>query len=150
MFLVPYNKRNRGLTNKPQEVFNIDSLFDNFFSDSFVPAFFTGDSQIRVDIKEKENEYLIEADLPGVRKEEIKVDLDNDRLTISVEKNEEINEEKENYIRRERRSGSYCRSFYVENVMEDQISAKFENGVLSMVLPKREAKPGRKNSIEIK
>jgi len=150
MFLIPYNKRNRGLANRPQEVFNIDSLFDNFFSDSFVPAFFGGDSQIRVDIKEKENEYQIEADLPGVNREEIKVDLENDRLTISVEKNEEINEEKENYIRRERRSGSYCRSFYVENVVEDQISAKFENGVLSLVLPKKESKQSRKNSIDIK
>lgn len=150
MFLVPYNKRNRGLANRPQEVFNIDSLFDNFFSDSFVPAFFGGDSQINVDIKEKEKEFLIEADLPGVNKEEIKVDLENDRLTISVIKNEEINEEKDNYIRRERRSGSYCRSFNVENVVEDQISAKFENGVLSLVLPKKESKQSRKNSIEIK
>lgn len=149
MFLVPYNKRNRGLTNRPQEFFNIDSLFDDFFSDSFVPAFFGGDSQIKVDIKEKDNEYLIEADLPGVKKEEINVDLDNNRLTISVVKNEEINEEKENYIRRERRSGSYCRSFNVENVIEEQISAKFENGVLSLVLPKKEPKQGRKSSIEI-
>lgn len=150
MFLIPYNKRNRGLTNRPQDIFSIDSMFDDFFSDSFVPAIFGGDSQIKVDIKEKENEYLIEADLPGVNKEEIKVDLDNDRLTISVVKNEEINEEKDNYIRRERRSGSYCRSFSVENVVEDQISAKFENGVLSLVLPKKEPKQNRKNSIDIK
>lgn len=150
MFLVPYNRKNRGLANRPQDAFNIDSLFDNFFSDSFVPGFFAGDSQIRVDIKEEEKAYIIEADLPGVKKEEIKVDLENDRLTISVVRNEEINEEKDNYIRRERRSGSYCRSFYVENVVEDQISAKFENGVLSMVLPKREAGVNKKNNIEIK
>ena len=150
MFLVPYNRRNRGLANKSQDIFSMDSLFDNFFSDSFAPAFFSGDAQIRVDIKEQENQYLIEADLPGVKKEEIKVDLDNDRLTISVEKNEEVNEEKENYIRRERRSGSYCRSFHVENVIEDQISARFENGVLSLVLPKKEAAVSKKNRIEIK
>lgn len=150
MFLVPYGRRNKGLANRPNDVFNIDSLFDNFFNDSFMPAFFTGDTQMRVDVKENEKEYIVEADLPGIKKEEINVELNNDRLTISVERNEEINEEKENYIRRERRSGSFCRSFYVENVLEDKISAKFENGVLSMVLPKKEPGVNKKNKIEIK
>jgi len=110
-----------------------------------MPALFTGDAQIRVDIKENEKEYIVEADLPGVKKEEINIELNNDRLTISVARNEE----KENYIRKERRSGSYCRSFHVENVVEDKISAKFENGVLSMVLPKKESGENRKNRIEI-
>ena len=149
MFLVPYGRKNRGLSERPHDVFSIDNLFDNFFGDSFMPALFAGDSQIRVDIKENEKEYIVEADLPGVKKEEINVDLNNDRLTISVTRNEEVNEEKENYIRKERRSGSYCRSFYVENVMEDKISAKFENGVLSMVLPKKESGVSKKNRIEI-
>jgi len=149
MFLVPYSRKNRGLSKGPQDVFNIDNLFDNFFGDSFMPALFAGDVQIRVDIKENEKEFIVEADLPGVKKEEINVDLNNDRLTISVTKNEETNIEKENYIRRERRSGSYCRSFYVENVVEDKISAKFENGVLSMVLPKKESEGNKKNKIEI-
>ncbi|HYE81122.1 MAG TPA: Hsp20/alpha crystallin family protein [Clostridia bacterium] len=149
MFLVPYNRKGRGLANRSQDVFNIDSFIENFFDDSFMPALFTGDSQIKVDIKENEKEYIVEADLPGVKKEEINIELNNDRLTISVARNEEINEEKENYIRKERRSGSYCRSFYVENVVEDKISAKFENGVLSMVLPKKESGENRKNRIEV-
>ena len=114
-----------------------------------MPAFFAGDAQIKVDIKENEKEYIVEADLPGVKKEEINVDLNNDRLTISVTRNEETNIEKENYIRKERRSGSYSRSFYVENVIENQISAKFENGVLSMVLPKRESGVSKNKRIEI-
>lgn len=104
---------------------------------------------MRVDIKENEKEYIVEADMPGIKKEEINVELNDDRLTIAVERNEEINEEKENYIRKERRSGSFCRSFYVENVLDDQISAKFENGVLSVVLPKKEAGISKKNKIEI-
>jgi HSP20 family protein len=141
MFLVPFNKRNRGLMS--------DNFFDNFFSDSFMPAMFSGDNQIRVDIKENEKEYLVEADLPGVKKEEINLDFNNGNLTIAVVKNEEINEERENFIRRERRSGSYSRSFYVDNVQEDKISAKFENGVLSMVLPKKDAGTDRKSRIEI-
>ncbi len=150
MFLVPYGRKNRDLTNRSQDVFNIDSLFDDFFGDSFMPAFFADDSQIKVDVKENEKEYIVEADLPGVKKEEINVELNNDRLTISVARNEEVNEEGENYIRKERRSGSYSRSFHVENVIEDQISAKFENGVLSMVLPKREKVVNKKNQIVIR
>ncbi|MGE5632262.1 MAG: Hsp20/alpha crystallin family protein [Caulobacteraceae bacterium] len=149
MFLVPYGRKSKGLANRPQDVFNIDNLFDNFFGDSFMPAWFAGDGQIRVDIRENEKEYIVEADLPGVKKEQINVELNNDVLTISIVKNEENNVEKENYIRKERRSGSYCRSFYVENIIEDQISAKFENGVLSMLLPKRESGVSKKNRIEI-
>lgn len=149
MFLVPYSRRGRGLANRPHDVFSIDNFIENFFDDSFMPAFFAENSQIRVDIRENEKEYIVEADLPGVKKEEINIELNNDRLTISVEKNEEVKEERENYIRKERRSGSYCRSFYVENVLEDKISAKFENGVLSMVLPKKESGGSRKNRIEI-
>lgn len=149
MFLIPYGRRNKGLTQRPQSVFDIDSMFDSFFNDSFMPAWFAGDTQMRVDIKENDEEYIVEADMPGVKKEEINVELNDDRLIIAVERNEEINEEKENYIRKERRSGSFCRSFYVENVKDDQISAKFENGVLSIVLPKKEAGISKKNKIEI-
>ncbi len=148
MFLVPF-RRNRALSQRPQSVFDIDSMFDNFFSDSFMPTFFTGDTQLKVDIKENDKEYIVEADLPGINKEEINVELNNDRLTIAVERKEEVNEEKENYIRRERRSGSYCRSFVVENVKEEEIAAKFENGVLSLTLPKRKAEEKKVNKIEI-
>jgi HSP20 family protein len=150
MFLIPYGRRNKGLSQRPQSIFDIDSMFDNFFNDSFMPAWFTGDTQMRVDIKENEKEYIVEADMPGVKKEEINLELNNDRLTIAVERNEEINEERENYIRKERRSGSFSRSFYVENVKDDEIEAKFENGVLSIVLPKEKAGISKKNRIEIK
>lgn len=150
MFLIPYGRRNRGLVNKSKDIFNIDSLFDDFFNDSFIPAWFMGDNQMRVDVKENDKEYILEAELPGVNKEDINIELNNDRLTIAVERNEEVNVEKENYIRRERRSGSFCRSFYIENVVEDQISAKFENGVLSIVLPKKDQTPKKRNRIEIK
>ncbi|MEA4848469.1 MAG: Hsp20 family protein, partial [Clostridiaceae bacterium] len=90
MFLVPYGRKDRGLSERPHDVFSIDNLFDNFFGNSLMPALFSGDGQIRVDIKENEKEYIVEADLPGVKKEEINVDLNNDRLTISVTRNEEV------------------------------------------------------------
>lgn len=127
--------------NKIQErgsIFDIDNLFNDFFSDaSFGLA---GVSPIKADIKENDNEFIIEAEISGVSKEDIKLDLRDDRLTISVEKNEETKEERDNYIRRERRYGSCSRSFYVENVKHEDVKAKYDNGVLSVILPKSENK----------
>lgn len=93
---------------------------------------------------------MVEVELPGVQKEEINIDLRDDRLSIAVQRNEQVNEERENYIRRERKSASMCRSFYVENVKSEDVKAKFENGLLTIVLPKREpGKPsGRRVAIE--
>ena len=86
--------------------------------------------------------YIIEADLPGVRKEDIRLELSDGVLTLGVEHNEQIDEERDNYIRKERRYGSYCRSFRVDGVKEDNVTAKYENGVLTINLPKTEdAKP---------
>ncbi|MFZ5354247.1 MAG: Hsp20/alpha crystallin family protein [Bacillota bacterium] len=147
--LTPYNKRNNAIERRPRDIFDIAGYFEDFFNDSFFPSFYGSSGMMKVDIKENEKEYIISADLPGVNKEEINIDLKYDRLTISVERNEQINEEKENYIRRERRFGSMSRSFYVENVVEGDIKAKFENGVLSIVLPKREASTVKRSRIEI-
>lgn len=125
------------------------SILDNFFNDSFIPVFSSNSGDIKVDIKENEKEYLIEAELPGVKKDEISVELENNLLTISVEHNEEINIENERYIRKERRFGSMKRSFAVENINEDQIEAKFENGILSLALPKKSKAAKKPGKIEI-
>jgi HSP20 family protein len=135
--------------NKMQErgsLFDIDNMFNDFFNDSFTG--FVGVSPIKADIKETDKEFIIDAEIPGVKKEDIKLDLKDDRLTISVERNEEASEEKNNYIRKERRYGSCSRSFYVENVRHEDVSAKYENGILSVVLPKSEVKKIN-NRIEI-
>lgn len=104
---------------------------------------------LRVDIKEKDNEYLVEAEIPGVNKEDIYLEINDDILSIAVERKEEINEEKENYIRRERKYGSFKRSFYVRDVDQENIKAKFENGVLHVSLPKKELTPPKENRIPI-
>lgn len=117
---------------------DIDSIFSDFFNDSFMG--FAGVNSIKADVKENEKEFIIDAEIPGAKKEDIKLDLRDDRLTISVEKTEETKEEKDNFIRRERRYGSSSRSFYVENVKHEDVTAKYENGILSIVLPKSEAK----------
>ena len=135
--LTPYNRNRRG---KELPMINdfmgIRSIFDSFFDDAFLPGFFTVGNPIRADIRETDKEYIIDAELPGVRKEDIKLDLRDDVLTIAVEHNEEINEERENYIRKERRRGSFSRSFYVENVKNEDVTAKFNNGILTVTLPK--------------
>lgn len=128
--------------NKMQErgsLFDIDSMFNDFFNDSFIGLAGTTNA-IRADIKETEKEFIIDAEIPGAKKEDIKLDLRDDRLTISVERNEETKEEKDNYIRKERRFGACSRSFLVENVKHEDVTAKYENGILSIVLPKSEAK----------
>lgn len=98
---------------------------------------------MKTDVKEKENSYEVIVDLPGFKKEEIDVQLENGYLHISAAKGLDKEEADQNgkYIRRERYAGSMSRSFYVgENITENDIHAKFENGILSLDVPKQEAK----------
>jgi len=142
--LTPF-RRNQSV-GRSRDFWDFDRFFEDFFNDSVFPAFYNS-RHMKVDIKENENEYVVEAELPGVKKEEISIDLHDDRLTIAVKRDEQVNEEQENYIRKERRSCSMCRSFYVENVKNENVSAKLENGLLTIVLPKKE--PGKPNSRKI-
>ncbi|NMA32989.1 MAG: Hsp20/alpha crystallin family protein [Clostridiaceae bacterium] len=144
--LVPFNRRNSVSSRK--DFFGLDSFFDNFFNDSFA-GFFTAVNPIRADIRETDKEYIIEADLPGVRKEDIRLELADGVLTLGVEHNEQIDEERDNYIRKERRYGSYCRSFRVDGVKEDNVTAKYENGVLTIKLPKTEEAKPKSHRIDI-
>lgn len=145
--ITPYRGWQRGLPKK------FDWGFDRMFNamDAMLEEFDDSSSYypFRVDIKEKDKEYLLEAEIPGVNKEEICLKIKDDILTISVERKEEINEEKENYIRQERRYGSFKRSFYVEDVDQENIKAKFKNGVLQVKLPKKESAPQKENRIPI-
>lgn len=136
--LVPFQTR-RGR--------EIDTLFDRVMQDSFfTPSIQTG---IKVDIREKDDAYLLEAEVPGVKKDQIKVDYNNQYLTISVEQQEEVNEEKDHYICRERRLGKSSRTFHAKDIDPDGIEAAYEDGVLKVTLPKtKESK--RNTNIEIK
>jgi len=126
----------------------VDYMFNNFFNDMGynILAY----NPMKVDIKEYEDKYLLEAELPGVNKEDINIEIRDDILTISVNRNEEIKEERENYIRRERRYGSLKRSFPVDDVEQDKIDARFENGILYLELPKRKDARKNVNRIQIK
>lgn len=103
----------------------------------------------RVDLKENEENYIIEADLPGVKKESIDIDFENNYLVISAKREDALEEKKENFVRRERYYGEFKRSFYIDNVDEDKISATFKDGVLKIVLPKLNKGNDKKKKINI-
>lgn len=122
----------------------------NVFDDLFNNPFFTKSesSMMKTDIKEHDNYYDLMIDLPGVKKEDIKAELNDGYLTVSAENNTSKDEKDDNgkYICRERYSGSYSRSFYVgDAVTEQDISAKFENGTLKLTVPKKESLPEKQN-----
>lgn len=125
-------------------------LFDEMFNDSF---FHKEDNKImKTDIKEKEDSYIIDIDLPGFDKDNIKIDITDGYLTISAKVEEEKNDkEDEKYVRRERYFGECSRSFYVgDNVDADSVKATFKKGILTLEVPKvKEEKLPEKKYIEI-
>ena len=95
---------------------------------------------MKTDVKETDEGYEVDVDLPGFKKEEIKLELNGGYLTISTQKTLQ-KEQKGRIIRQERYSGTMQRSFYVgDGITEEDIKAKYENGVLSLMIPKKEAK----------
>ncbi|GAB6172195.1 Hsp20/alpha crystallin family protein [Paradesulfitobacterium aromaticivorans] len=141
--LTPYRRNSI-----QQPTLSCGSLFDDFFSDSFMPSVFPQMGTMKVDIKDTEKAYVLEADLPGINKAELKLEFEDGRLCIKVERNESLETDKDNYLHRERRIYSTSRTFAFADVSQDGINAKYENGVLSVTLPKSET-AARSKSIQI-
>jgi HSP20 family protein len=125
------------------QISDFDSLFDDFFT-GFPVLMGKSDvakslAAMRVDIHEDDNGYEITAELPGVKKEDISVTLKNDVLTITASKETESEKKKKGkVIRRERSSGTFTRSFSVhDGVRQEDIKARFDDGVLTLTIPKR-------------
>lgn len=95
-------------------------------------------SNVRTDVIDKGDHYLVQAELPGFTKEEIQIEVKDNLLTISAGRVEETEEKKANYICRERRYGSFSRGFDLANIDAVGIKARYENGVLELTLPKKE------------
>ena len=132
-------------------IFN-DNVFDDFFDfpfyDDRAEKKLYGHhaaNLMKTDIQEHEDGYTLEMDLPGFKKDEIKVELNNGYMTISAAKGldeDEKDKKSGKYIRRERYTGSCQRSFYVgEDVTEEDIKAEFKHGILKLFVPKKETKP---------
>lgn len=126
-----------------------ESLFDDFFDDFARPMRMTSrfnstNGIMRTDVKESDAGYELDIDLPGCKKENVKAELKNGYLTINAETSQNNDQKDENgkYIRRERYYGTCSRSFYVgEEVQQEDIKARFEDGILKVSVPKKEAKP---------
>ncbi len=120
----------------------LDDQFDNLVRNIFRPvAVTTRDvvAPIRMDVSEKENAYIVHADMPGLKKEDIKIEIDGNEVSISAEtKNEKDLKDGDRVLRSERYYGKVSRSFSLEQeVDEAAASAKYENGVLELALPKK-------------
>jgi len=130
------------------------SFVDEFFNDSFLPKFldwnYESTSTPAVNVEETEKEYLIDVAAPGLEKEDFKVSIDNNVLTISSKKEVKNEENREGYLRREFNYSSFSRAFTLpENTETSKIKASHKNGVLSISIPKSQAKVKQATEIKI-
>lgn len=115
-------------------------FLSNIFDDDFFPVVNSRTSSMpAVNIKEDEKNFTLELAVPGIDKKDLKIDINEDVLTISSESKNENETEKDGYRRKEFSYTSFCRSFYIpENVNRDKIAASYKDGILSVDLPKME------------
>jgi len=140
-----------------------ENLFDDFFSDPFEmmmpqsrnPLYGKhAKNLMKTDVRETENSFEVDMDLPGFKKDEVNLELKDGYLTVSADKalDKDKKDNEGRYIRQERWSGSCSRSFYVgEDITEEDIKAEFKHGLLKLFVPKKEAKPAveQKKTISI-
>ena len=130
------------------KIFDDDFFRDDFFDRKDRMNF----NLMKTDIREDDKSYLLEVDLPGYSKDDIKIDITDGYLTINAKVEKCDNDENKNYVRRERFTGEVSRSFYVgEDIKEDEVKASFKNGILTLEVPKLslEDKKKDKKYIEI-
>ncbi len=125
--------------------YDMNRIFDEFFRGDILAndSFFTRDWNPAVDIVENNDKYILKAELPGMTKDDVKITLENNLLTIRGEKKNENDKKEGNYHRVERSYGSFERTFSIPgSIKTNDIDAQFSNGVLTLMLPKaEEAKP---------
>ena len=145
--LVPFNKKNKEIsTNTGFEDFY--NVLDDFFSNDWPLRRTLTHDTFKVDVEDNGNEYLIEAEVPGIDKKDINVELNDGKLMISIVRDETNESKKKNFIHRERRYSSMSRSIYLEDAKPDGIRAKLENGLLKVEVPKEE-KPNNSVTIDV-
>ena len=132
---LTHNKKHKELP-KRDSLVDFNSMVDDYIDDnpSLVPSRKTED--FKLDVKERDDEYIVDAEFAGYNKEDIQINFNYNILVISAVKNEEINEENERYIHRERSFSSVERQLYFPNIAEGNITARFKNGILQVHIPK--------------
>jgi HSP20 family protein len=132
--LIPSNRRNRSIA--PTGFEDFYNMLDDFFTDPWLTGQRTREA-FKMDVQQTDKEYTIEAELPGVNKDEVSLEMNDGTLRISVNREESKNEEGKNYIHRERRYSSMSRAVYLGDAEADGISAKLDGGILKICVPRQ-------------
>ena len=134
--LVPYRRANTSLM-RPGAVFeDFSNMLDAFFGEGLRPSRSLLGDTFKIDVQEKDDAYLVEAEMPGIKKEEVDLRIEGDALCIRVSRSEEENKDGKNYVHRERRVSSMTRSLRLADADLQGITAKLEEGVLTVSVPK--------------
>lgn len=136
-----------GLTPFERKSYDLFNAFHDFEND-----FFGGTSMqsFKTDIKDEGDKYVMEAELPGFEKEDIKLDISGNKLVLTAEHKAETEDKQDKYIRRERTYGSYQRSFDLTGIDAEKIDAEYKNGILTLNLPKMQETAPATRRLEIK
>lgn len=137
--MMPYDRRGHSLWNGLD---NFERLFFEGFGAQSMP--------FRTDIVDKGDRYQLSAELPGMRQEDIEIELRGDNLIITAKNSAENTVEEQNFVRKERRSGTYTRSFDVSGIDTDEIAASYNDGVLEISLPKAKGGGSQHRKIDVK
>jgi len=132
--MVPYDRYGRALRRN----FPFDGFFDDFFTSPLVSE--SSDSAFKMDVEDAGDSYVISAHLAGVNRDEIDVELNEGRLSISVDKKETEEDKGKNYLHKETREWSATRGVYLKDAAVEGLSAKLEDGVLTVNVPKQQEK----------
>lgn len=136
-------------------IFDFDNLLERFRTPELLSDTFNGKQgstfSPRIEVREKDNQYLISAELPGIDKNDVQVTLEDGVLSIEAESHQEDKEEKDGrIIRQERRYGKFVRSFNLgSDIEQGDIDASFKNGILTLTVPKSETKTASSRRIDI-
>ena len=130
-------RRNNVLDRGFEDFYNV---IDDFFNGSFTPSKAMEAGTFKVDIEDREDAYVIVAEVPGVEKDEIDITLEEGKLRVAVEKVEKEEEKEKNYIHRERRVRSMSRTMYFKDIDEENLEASLEQGILEIKVPKKAPK----------
>jgi HSP20 family protein len=144
--LIPFNKRRPELISTGFSDFQ--NMLDDFFAESWPFRRSLAGDTFKIDVQETDKEYIVEAELPGVQKDQIDVMLNEGRLTITANKEENLEQNSKNYFHRERRYSSMTRSVFLGDSLSDGIKGKLEDGLLIIHVPKKE-KPNNSMKIDI-
>ncbi|MDP4109151.1 MAG: Hsp20/alpha crystallin family protein [Bacillota bacterium] len=128
--LIPFGRSDKNLFNY------FDSMERNLMK-----SFGDGMAQFRADIIDKGDKYMLQAELPGFDKKDIKIDIRDNYLTVTAEHSEENETKSNDFVRRERRYGSFSRGFDISDIDEEKIKASYKDGILELDLPKKDPKP---------